>query len=140
MASLKERGREVLGGAQTREPPSLTCRYLGYRQDAWSPQCEGVRWVWSGVLGSHLFRLECWVPEAGCGMQGGGGTWLLGTSSAPCVWVCDYPRQLSAGQDSLVYIAEGNENILTRRCLLGVQCLVGAGERCLTLSGEGNSY
>lgn len=73
-------------------------------------------------------------------MQGVGGTWLLGTSSAPCVWVCDYPRQLSAGQDSLVYIAEGNENILTRRCLLGVQCLVGAGERCLTLSGEGNSY
>lgn len=50
----------------------------------------------------------------------------------PCVWVCDYSRQLSAGQDSLVYIAEGNENILTRRCLLRVQRLAGAGEPCLS--------
>lgn len=32
-----------------------------------------VRWVWSRVLGSHLLWLECWAPEAGCGMQGVGG-------------------------------------------------------------------
>lgn len=85
-------------------------------------------WFWQRGLSSTLYRSEGWAWDQGLRMhlwvtqtcmgkgrdvmvlmlvvgQGVGAACLLGSSSAPCVWVCDNQRQLLAGQDSLVYIA-----------------------------------
>lgn len=76
----------------------------------------------AGVLGSWS-----WLWDAGCRWHLA--PWLLYSAMSLGLWL---PAATLSRPGLALYIAEDNDNILTCRCLLGMECLTGAGEQCFS--------